>query len=184
MNEEALRRAWREEESAAHMLGWDFSHIRGRYTEGDDLPWDYTSLACGLLRRDVSVHWPSLTLRERLLGGTATVLPAFLAVWMGLDTETLAQGAGILLAAVILGGCGGYFRRTGKRSLPALLPAGILAVFSAGWLGMYLWEHVQVFLRGEGSGEYAVCSCLALLFLMGGILLAGRGTAVRRQRRG
>ena len=136
------------------------------------------------LRRDVSVHWPSLTLRERLLGGTATVLPAFLAVWMGLDTETLAQGAGILLAAVILGGCGGYFRRTGKRSLPALLPAGILAVFSAGWLGMYLWEHVQVFLRGEGSGEYAVCSCLALLFLMGGILLAARGIAVRRQPRG
>lgn len=55
MNEEALRRAWREEESAAHMLGWDFSHIRERYTEEDDLPWDYTSLACGLLRRDVSV---------------------------------------------------------------------------------------------------------------------------------
>ena len=33
--------AWREEEARAHIHGWDFSHIRGRYAEEKDLPWDY-----------------------------------------------------------------------------------------------------------------------------------------------
>ncbi|MBQ2770541.1 MAG: class I SAM-dependent methyltransferase [Clostridia bacterium] len=32
---------WKEEERIAHIHGWDFSHIAGRYTEEDDLPWDY-----------------------------------------------------------------------------------------------------------------------------------------------
>ena len=45
MNEEALRALWRAEESVAHIHGWDFSHLDGRYTEEDDLPWDYRQLA-------------------------------------------------------------------------------------------------------------------------------------------
>ena len=32
---------WRAEERIAHIHGWDFSHIDGRYTEQEDLPWDY-----------------------------------------------------------------------------------------------------------------------------------------------
>ena len=32
---------WKAEEEIAHIHGWDFSHIDGRYTEQDDLPWDY-----------------------------------------------------------------------------------------------------------------------------------------------
>lgn len=32
---------WKEEERAAHIHGWDFSHIQGRYTVETDLPWDY-----------------------------------------------------------------------------------------------------------------------------------------------
>ena len=32
---------WKKEESIAHIHGWDFSHIESRYTELDDLPWDY-----------------------------------------------------------------------------------------------------------------------------------------------
>ena len=32
---------WKSEERIAHIHGWDFSHIAGRYTEEDDLPWDY-----------------------------------------------------------------------------------------------------------------------------------------------
>jgi len=32
---------WMEEESIAHIHGWDFSHIDGRYEEENDLPWDY-----------------------------------------------------------------------------------------------------------------------------------------------
>ena len=36
--------AWKAEEEIAHIRGWDFSHISGRYTEQDDLPWDYRSI--------------------------------------------------------------------------------------------------------------------------------------------
>lgn len=32
---------WLEEERIAHIHGWDFSHIDGRYKEEGDLPWDY-----------------------------------------------------------------------------------------------------------------------------------------------
>lgn len=34
---------WREEERAAQIHGWDFSHIAGRYTEENELPWSYRS---------------------------------------------------------------------------------------------------------------------------------------------
>lgn len=35
---------WKAEEQIAHIRGWDFSHIHGRYTEEDQLPWDYRSI--------------------------------------------------------------------------------------------------------------------------------------------
>lgn len=41
MNSQFLLDQWKAEEAAAHIHGWDFSHISGRYTEQDDLPWDY-----------------------------------------------------------------------------------------------------------------------------------------------
>ena len=41
MNTTELIQAWKEEECVAHIHGWDFSHIRDRYTEEEDLPWDY-----------------------------------------------------------------------------------------------------------------------------------------------
>jgi len=41
MNESELIARWREEEAVAHIHGWDFSHIEGKYMEEDDLPWDY-----------------------------------------------------------------------------------------------------------------------------------------------
>lgn len=31
MNETELRSSWKQEENAAHIHGWDFSHIAGRY---------------------------------------------------------------------------------------------------------------------------------------------------------
>lgn len=40
----ALRKAWEEEEKIAHIHGWDFSNIHGRYEEEDDLPWDYKQI--------------------------------------------------------------------------------------------------------------------------------------------
>jgi len=36
-----MKKEWLEEESIAHIHGWDFSHIEGRYSEEEDLPWDY-----------------------------------------------------------------------------------------------------------------------------------------------
>ena len=36
-----MKKHWLEEERQAHIHGWDFSHIEGRYEEENDLPWDY-----------------------------------------------------------------------------------------------------------------------------------------------
>ncbi len=44
MNEHELKKAWMEEEEAAHIHGWDFSHIHGRYEEEMSLPWDYRAI--------------------------------------------------------------------------------------------------------------------------------------------
>lgn len=41
MEKEELLKGWLEEEAAAHIHGWDFSHINDRYEEEKDLPWDY-----------------------------------------------------------------------------------------------------------------------------------------------
>ena len=41
MHTDELLAAWRHEESIAHIRGWDFSHIDGRYAEEEGLPWDY-----------------------------------------------------------------------------------------------------------------------------------------------
>lgn len=38
---EAYIESWLGEERAAHIHGWDFSHIQGRYDEERDLPWSY-----------------------------------------------------------------------------------------------------------------------------------------------
>ena len=49
MDREALRERWKQEEDAAHIQGWDFSHIRGRYEEEKDLPWSYRDKVLGRL---------------------------------------------------------------------------------------------------------------------------------------
>ena len=41
MTQNDMIEAWKAEERIAHIHGWDFSHIDGRYTQPDDLPWDY-----------------------------------------------------------------------------------------------------------------------------------------------
>ena len=43
-NYAALIPAWKAEENIAHIHGWDFSHISGRYAEEDDLPWNLRSI--------------------------------------------------------------------------------------------------------------------------------------------
>lgn len=44
MNTEKLKALWKREEAQAHICGWDFSHISGRYEEEDGLPWDFGSV--------------------------------------------------------------------------------------------------------------------------------------------
>lgn len=62
MDREQLKALWLREQSIAHVHGWDFSHLKGRYTEEDDLPWDYRELVLSQLQ-------PSLRLLDMETGG-------------------------------------------------------------------------------------------------------------------
>ncbi|MBR5519088.1 MAG: class I SAM-dependent methyltransferase [Clostridia bacterium] len=56
MTEEArYREIWEAEEAIAHIHGWDFSHIHGRYSEEEDLPWDYATVIRRYLREDMRI---------------------------------------------------------------------------------------------------------------------------------
>lgn len=48
-------RLWKAEENAAHIHGWDFSHIHGRYTEETDLPWSYRDVVLQYLRPEMQL---------------------------------------------------------------------------------------------------------------------------------
>ena len=52
MNAEQLRMEWKQEEEVAHVYGWDFSHIDGRYQEGERVPWNYDAIVRGYLREE------------------------------------------------------------------------------------------------------------------------------------
>lgn len=55
MIQEELYALWKAEENIAHIHGWDFSHIDGRYTEQDDLPWDYRAVVEEFLTPDMKI---------------------------------------------------------------------------------------------------------------------------------
>ena len=55
MDRNALIAAWKAEESIAHIHGWDFSHIAGRYAEQDALPWDYRTVIEQYLRPEMKL---------------------------------------------------------------------------------------------------------------------------------
>lgn len=44
MNQNELKKRWLEEQQEAHIHGWDFSHIKGRFEEEQNLPWDFRSI--------------------------------------------------------------------------------------------------------------------------------------------
>ena len=54
-NKDALLSAWKAEEAIAHIHGWDFSHLKGRYAEQDDLPWDYRAVIGEFLRPEMKI---------------------------------------------------------------------------------------------------------------------------------
>lgn len=44
MNANELKEIWQREENIAHIKGWDFSHLDGRFDEEKDLPWNYRKI--------------------------------------------------------------------------------------------------------------------------------------------
>ena len=55
MSPEQLKEVWKNEEEIAHIHGWDFSHIEGRYTEQDDLPWNYDTIVRRYLKDEMKL---------------------------------------------------------------------------------------------------------------------------------
>ena len=55
MTAEELRTIWKNEEDRAYIKGWDFSHISGRYSEEERLPWDYEAVVRGYLKEDMKL---------------------------------------------------------------------------------------------------------------------------------
>lgn len=55
MDRDSLRSSWEQEESIAHIHGWDFSHINDRYEEENDLPWNYEELVRSLLKDNLNI---------------------------------------------------------------------------------------------------------------------------------
>ena len=54
-NKEALLNIWLHEEEIAHIHGWDFSHIRGKYAEEHDLPWNYREIVKHYLQPEMKL---------------------------------------------------------------------------------------------------------------------------------
>ena len=55
MNKAELKSIWKKEEEAAHIHGWDFSHIKGRFEEEKDLPWNYGEIVRQYLNADFNL---------------------------------------------------------------------------------------------------------------------------------
>lgn len=55
MNQTKIIEKWLQEEKVAHIQGWDFSHIWGKYEEENDLPWDYEEIVRRYLTKDKKV---------------------------------------------------------------------------------------------------------------------------------
>ena len=55
MNKAELYQVWLEEESIAHIKGWDFSHIDNKYEEETDFPWDYREVVQRYLSPEASI---------------------------------------------------------------------------------------------------------------------------------
>lgn len=56
MNKTELKRLWQHEEKIAHIHGWNFSYLNGRYNPNEDkLPWNYESVVKKYLRPDMKM---------------------------------------------------------------------------------------------------------------------------------
>lgn len=55
MDKENLKSIWTQEEEIAHIHGWDFSHINGRYEAENDLPWSYEQIVKHYLKSNSDI---------------------------------------------------------------------------------------------------------------------------------
>lgn len=55
MDKENLKNIWKQEEEIAHVHGWDFSHIHGRYEAEMDLPWSYKQIVRQYLKSNSDI---------------------------------------------------------------------------------------------------------------------------------
>ena len=55
MDKNKLKEEWLKEEKKAHIHGWDFSHIYGRYSEEENLPWDFRTVINKYLKNDMKL---------------------------------------------------------------------------------------------------------------------------------
>ena len=55
MNRNELKEYWKSEENIAHIHGWDFSYIDGRYEEDMDFPWDYRQVILRFLKPEMRI---------------------------------------------------------------------------------------------------------------------------------
>lgn len=55
MKQNHLINLWKQEESIAYIHGWDFSHLDGRFTEQEDLPWNYREVILRYLRPEMKL---------------------------------------------------------------------------------------------------------------------------------
>lgn len=55
MKENELIQVWKAEEEIAHIHGWDFSHIDGRYMEDTNFPWNYRQVIGEYLTSDMKL---------------------------------------------------------------------------------------------------------------------------------
>lgn len=54
MDTNELIKCWKAEENIAHIHGWDFSHIEGRFAE-EELPWDYRQIILEHLKPEMRI---------------------------------------------------------------------------------------------------------------------------------
>ena len=55
MDKKKLKEEWLKEEKMAHIQGWDFSHIYGRYSEEENLPWDFRTVINKYLKNNMKL---------------------------------------------------------------------------------------------------------------------------------
>ena len=54
-NEKELREIWKKEEEQAHIKGWDFSYLDGRFEEDENFGWDYVELIHQYVTDDMKI---------------------------------------------------------------------------------------------------------------------------------